>query len=71
MKTIELTDEEANALMQLLDIAVKAGGLKVAQAASVLAEKIGGQANPPPTVMSEPQFAEAEASIEPPTPEEE
>ena len=71
MKTIEFTDEEANALVQLLDIAVKAAGLSVAQAASVLVAKFGDQSGPPQTVMSAPQFAEAEASIEPPTSEEE
>ena len=40
MKTIEFTDQELQVLTQLLDIAVKAGGLNVAEAASVLARKI-------------------------------
>ena len=69
MKTIEFTDEEANALVQLLDIAVKAAGLSVAQAASVLVAKFGGPSGPPQTVVDEPLFDEEEASIEPPTPE--
>ena len=70
MKTIEFTDEEVNALIQLLDIAVKAGGLQVAQAASLLAAKIGQQANPPSEmeqsrVVTDPTFAEeSESSIE-------
>ena len=68
MKTIEFTDEEANALVQLLDLAVKAGGLNVAQAASLLAAKIGQQVTAPPEVDTVPHFAEA--SIEPATEEE-
>lgn len=38
--TIDLTKEEATALIQLIDIAVKAGGLQVANAALVLATKL-------------------------------
>jgi len=37
---IELTKEEANALLQLIDIAVKSGGIQVAKAGVVLSEKI-------------------------------
>lgn len=37
---IELDDNERNALMKLIDIAVKAGGLQVAEAAVVLAKRI-------------------------------
>lgn len=40
MGNIILTIQEANALLQLIDIAVKAGGLQVAENASVLARKI-------------------------------
>lgn len=42
MKTIkiEFTQEEAIALLQLVDIAVKSGGMKVAQASVVLYNKI-------------------------------
>lgn len=40
MATLELTIEEGNALMQLIDVAVKSGGLATAQAAVVLSEKI-------------------------------
>ena len=51
MKTIEFTDQELQVLTQLLDIAVKAGGLNVAEAASVLARKISQE-------IEQPQFAE-------------
>ena len=40
MKTIDFTDNELNILVQLLDIAVKAQGLNVAEAAVVLARKL-------------------------------
>jgi len=51
MKTIEFTDQELQVLTQLLDIAVKAGGLNVAEAATVLAKKISQE-------IEQPQFAE-------------
>lgn len=38
--TIEFTKEETNALAELLDIAVKAGGLRVASAAIVIMQKL-------------------------------
>ena len=38
--TIELTKEEANALVALLDVAVKATGLQGAEATVLLARKI-------------------------------
>jgi hypothetical protein len=44
--TIELTEQEANALLQLIDLAVKSGGLNVAQAGVVLAAKISAAAKP-------------------------
>ena len=37
---VALTVEEAKALLALMDLAVKAGGLQVAEAATVLAKKI-------------------------------
>tara|TARA_R100001086_G_scaffold82312_1_gene40330 strand:- start:435 stop:629 length:195 start_codon:yes stop_codon:yes gene_type:complete len=40
MKTIEYTDNELQLLVQLLDIAVKAQGLPVAEAALLLAKKV-------------------------------
>ena len=39
MAKIELSDNERSALVQLIDIAVKAGGLNVAGAAAQLAAK--------------------------------
>jgi uncharacterized protein YggE len=39
--TLELTLQEAHALGQLLDLAVKAGGLSVAEPALVIARKVG------------------------------
>lgn len=44
--TIEFTQEEANALIQIIDIATKAAGLNVAQAAAHLAGKIQAAAGP-------------------------
>jgi hypothetical protein len=38
--TLELNEQEKLALLQLLDLAVKAGGLGVAEAALVLARKV-------------------------------
>ena len=40
MAKIELSDEERRALAQLIDIAVKAGGIPVAKAATHLFDKI-------------------------------
>jgi hypothetical protein len=41
---IELTNEEANALANLLDTAVKAGGIRSASAALVIFQKIRSNA---------------------------
>ena len=38
--TIELAEKERTALIQLIDLAVKAGGLNVAQAGATLAAKL-------------------------------
>lgn len=38
--TIKLTNQEANVLLQLIDLAVKSGGINVAEAAVVLTKKI-------------------------------
>ena len=68
MKTISLNEGEQQALMQLIDIAVKSAGLNVAEAAAVLATKVGGSNDDAePVVDAEPEFAEPEPSIEPPT----
>jgi len=41
MKKIELTEEEIQVTIQLIDIAIKSGGLNVAEAGSILAKKLG------------------------------
>ena len=46
MKSIDFTDNELNILVQLLDIAVKAQGLNVAEAAVVLARKVAAVNTP-------------------------
>ncbi len=49
MKTIELSEEEITVTIQLIDIAIKSGGLNVAEAGAVLAKKLGShlqQASP-------------------------
>jgi len=56
MKSIEFTEGEINALVQLIDIAVKAGGLNVAQAGAALAQKLTGQSE----VETNPIFAASE-----------
>jgi len=43
--TIELNEQEGQALLQLIDLAVKSGGLNVAQAGFVLAAKISEAAS--------------------------
>ena len=40
MKNIQLTEQEASALLKLIDIAVKTNGLNVAQAALHISNKI-------------------------------
>ena len=51
--TLELTNDEANALAQLLDLAVKAGGLQAAQAAVPLFQKLQEAAKPQEKVENE------------------
>jgi hypothetical protein len=56
---IEFTEGEVNALVQIIDIAVKAGGLNVAQAGSALANKLTAHLAPPPQQVEDaPVFAE-------------
>ncbi len=45
MPAITLTDQEAQAAIQLFDLAVKSGGLQVAKAAVVLTDKIADAIN--------------------------
>ena len=56
MKSIEFSEGEINALVQLIDLAVKAGGLNVAQAGAALAQKLTG----PSGVETNPIFAAPE-----------
>ena len=60
--TIEFSDEEMNAFISLLDVAVRAQGLNVAQNALVLASKIRESArgidDTPITQDTSPEFAE-------------
>ncbi len=57
---IELAEKERTALIQLIDIAVKAGGLNVAQAGATLAAKLAEhqdqeiEAEPTETTLSQP-----------------
>lgn len=54
---IEFTEEELQALAQLIDIAVKSQGMGVAEAAVVLVNKIRSAATPDQQVDSNPEFA--------------
>ena len=53
MKSIEFTQNELSVTIQLLDIAVKAGGLNVAEAASVIFKKLNAYVEEQPTNESE------------------
>ena len=50
MTSIEFTKDEATALLQLLDIAVKSGGLNVAGVVTALARKIAPAAQTQPDI---------------------
>lgn len=50
---IELTNDEANALANLLDIAVKAGGIRSASAALVIFQKLETAAKSESTEIKE------------------
>ena len=47
MINIELTQEEIQQLLQLIDISVKAGGLQIAKVAIAIVDKIVNAANKP------------------------
>ena len=65
MKSIEFSEGEINALVQLIDLAVKAGGLNVAQAGAALAQKLTGETqvetNP---IFASPQELEGDSEEE-------
>ena len=44
-KSIELTQEEATALVKLIDIAIKSGGINVAEAGVALVRKVSSPFN--------------------------
>ena len=56
MIQIELSEQEANALIELINLAVKSGGLNVAQAGFVLASKVQAAAQ---SAKKEPENAPA------------
>lgn len=47
MVTLQLNENQANVLLELIDIATKAGGLKVAEAAVFFSKTIDQQLNVP------------------------
>ena len=68
MNEVKMTfsEQEANVLLQLIDIAIKAQGLQVAEAGSFLATKIReeAQAQLPKPESEEAEGSEAEADSE-------
>ena len=68
MKTIQYTENELTVLVQLLDIAVKAGGLNVAEAAIALTKKIEAAAAPDNDI-AEPELVPDEAGSDGPSEE--
>ena len=53
---LSLQENEVNALLQLIDIAVKSRGLEIAEAATIIANKVQDQAKeqlPPPEEETE------------------
>jgi len=63
MANIELSDDERRALVQLIDIAVKAGGLGVAEPATLLFAKIR-DVEPQLEAVEEPQLEAVESPEE-------
>ena len=61
---IEFTEEELQALAQLIDIAVKSQGMGVAEAAVVLVSKITAAVNPEQRVDANPEFANEIKALE-------
>ena len=73
MKNIEIkfTEEELQALAQLIDIAVKSQGMGVAEAAVVLVNKIRSVMSPEQQVDANPEFAGEVKPLEDPEGQEE
>ena len=59
MYNISFTQQELQALLALLDLSVKAGGLQVAPAAVVLQQKITSSLADPPAIVQLPTGEEA------------
>ncbi len=67
MKTIELSEEEITVTIQLIDIAIKSGGLNVAEAGSILAKRFSSYLQDPPSAVEEsPVFAGEPSDLENP-----
>ena len=58
MKSIEFTDQERAGIVQLIDIAVKATGVRIAQPAAILASKFMDDPKPEEEEEGEEQDAE-------------
>lgn len=63
MFSVNYTDEEARALVALIDLAVKSGGLQVAETAAVLVNKMKAAAAATPSLSGAPTPV-AEAAVE-------
>tara|TARA_Y100001972_G_C7605609_1_gene303518 strand:+ start:934 stop:1140 length:207 start_codon:yes stop_codon:yes gene_type:complete len=62
---IDLSEEEIRATVQLIDLAVKAGGLQVAEAGSIIGKKLTAHIQQPVSEVEEsPVFAEAPSDLE-------
>jgi hypothetical protein len=65
MKPIEFTEEEIKVTLQIIDIAIKAGGLNVAEAATIIAKKFTSNLQEPPSEIEEsPVFAGEPSDLE-------
>ena len=58
MKSIEFTDQERAGIVQLIDMAVKATGVRIAQPAAILASKFMDKPEPEEEGEAEEQEAE-------------
>tara|TARA_R110002020_G_scaffold70186_3_gene182237 strand:+ start:914 stop:1135 length:222 start_codon:yes stop_codon:yes gene_type:complete len=65
MKPIEFTEEEIKVAIQLIDIAIKAGGLNTAEAGAIIAKKLTSNLEQPPAQIEEsPVFAGEPSDLE-------
>ena len=62
---IDLSEEEIRATVQIIDLAIKAGGLQVSEAGSIIAKKLMAHIQQPVSEVEEsPVFAEATSDLE-------